>query len=110
MGTTHQKNEWSSETIPFQDRIHVTFRNMMDETGHLFWVSSGNEDINQGEILPGRNIAQNTYPGHVFAIKDAQGVVKVMIKIGGQVNIAIVFNNLNHCVATADKLYKKHLQ
>jgi hypothetical protein len=43
------------------------------ETLNLYWVSREFEDVDQGEISWGFNLAQNTYPGHVFVLKNKKG-------------------------------------
>ena len=61
-----------SETLE-QRSTAVIFVNETEKTLSYHWIDFNGSDRYYGSVRPGESISQHTYPGHVWAVKDAEG-------------------------------------
>ncbi|MDE0222516.1 MAG: trypsin-like serine protease [Spirochaetaceae bacterium] len=61
-----------SETLE-QRSTAVIFVNETEKTLSYHWIDFNGNERYYGSVSPGDSISQHTYPGHIWAVKDAEG-------------------------------------
>ncbi len=51
----------------------ITFVNETHGPVHLFWINGDGKEVPYGEVAPGQSHIQNTYAGHLWLVKSANG-------------------------------------
>ena len=51
----------------------IIFVNETEQAFSYYWIDFNENERSYGSVAPGESYAQHTYPGHVWAVKDAEG-------------------------------------